>query len=74
MSDLDSNLKREVQRSLESMDRDYLKVAIAHRLSSVQNADRIFTVEDGEITESRTHQQLLDEGGTYAELHGIRQS
>ena len=72
-SDLDSNLEREVQRSIESMDREYIMVAIAHRLSTVQNADRIYTVEAGEITESGTHQELLDEGGKYAELHGIQQ-
>ena len=73
-SDLDSNLEREVQRSVESMDRDYIVVAIAHRLSTVQNADLIYTVEDGEITESGTHQELLAEGGKYAELYGIQQS
>jgi subfamily B ATP-binding cassette protein MsbA len=45
---------------------------IAHRLSTVKNADRIFTVDDGEIIESGTHQELLAEEGQYAELYTIQ--
>jgi len=71
-SDLDSNLERQVQAEIESMDRDYGIVAIAHRLSTVKNADRIHTVNDGRIIETGTHEELLDEGGTYAELYEIQ--
>lgn len=71
-SDLDSNLERQVQAEIESMDRDYGIVAIAHRLSTVKNADRIHTVDDGQIIETGTHKQLLDEGGMYAELYEIQ--
>lgn len=71
-SDLDSHLEREVHRSIETMDREYAIVAIAHRLSTVENADRIYTVENGEITESGTHHELLEKGGKYAELHAIQ--
>lgn len=71
-SDLDSNLEKEVQAAIESMDRNYGIIAIAHRLSTVQNADRIYTVDTGEIIESGTHRELLKEEGDYAELYTIQ--
>jgi subfamily B ATP-binding cassette protein MsbA len=71
-SDLDSNLEKEVQAAIESMDRDYGIIVIAHRLSTVKNADRIYTVDDGEIIESGIHQELLREEGEYAELYTIQ--
>jgi subfamily B ATP-binding cassette protein MsbA len=71
-SDLDSNLEKEVQAAIESMDREYGIIAIAHRLSTVKNADRIYTVDNGEIIESGTHQELLEEEGDYAELYTIQ--
>lgn len=71
-SDLDSNLEREVQDAIESMDREYGIVAIAHRLSTVKNADRIYTVDDGEIIEEGTHGELLADDGEYAELYAIQ--
>ena len=71
-SDLDSNLEREVQSAIEAMDREYGIVAIAHRLSTVENADRIYTVADGQITEAGSHDNLIDNGGQYAELYAIQ--
>ena len=71
-SDLDSNLKREVQAAIEAMDREYAIVTIAHRLSTVKNADRIYTLEDGKIIEERSHRELLDDDGEYAELYAIQ--
>jgi subfamily B ATP-binding cassette protein MsbA len=71
-SDLDSNLEKEVQAAIESMDRDYGIIVIAHRLSTVKNADRIYTIDDGEIIESGTHRELLAEEGEYAELYTIQ--
>jgi subfamily B ATP-binding cassette protein MsbA len=73
-SDLDSNIEREVQAAIESMERDYALVAIAHRLSTVKNADRIYTVEDGRITDVGAHDELLDDGGLYAELYATQRS
>jgi len=71
-SDLDSNLEREVQAAIEAMDREYGIVAIAHRLSTVKNADRIYTLDDGEIIEKGTHGELLADDGEYAELYAIQ--
>jgi len=71
-SDLDSNLEKQVQAAIEAMDRKYGIIAIAHRLSTVKNADQIYTVDSGEIIESGTHQELLAEEGDYAELYTIQ--
>ncbi|ACV47573.1 MULTISPECIES: ABC transporter ATP-binding protein [Halomicrobium] len=71
-SDLDSDLEKQVQRAIEEMDRNYAIITIAHRLSTVKNADRIYTVEDGRITERGTHNELVETDGKYAELYGIQ--
>jgi len=68
-SDLDTNIEHRVQSHIESMNRDYIIIAIAHRLSSIKRADRIFTLEDGEIIESGEHDALIDQGGKYAQLY-----
>ncbi|WP_435068268.1 ABC transporter ATP-binding protein [Haloplanus sp. C73] len=71
-SDLDSNLEREVQYAIETMERDYIIVTIAHRLSTVKNADRIYTLEDGRVSETGDHAELLERDGTYADLYAIQ--
>ncbi|MDZ7687751.1 MAG: ABC transporter ATP-binding protein [Halobacteriales archaeon] len=71
-SDLDSSLEKEVQASIEAMDRDYGIIAIAHRLSTVKNADTIYTLDDGEIIEEGSHKELLEDEGEYAELYAIQ--
>jgi len=71
-SDLDSNLEKQVQESIENMERDYAMIGIAHRLSTVQNADRIYTVDEGEIIETGRHEELIDNGGQYADLYAIQ--
>ncbi len=73
-SDLDSELEKQVQKSIESMDRDYAMIGIAHRLSTVKNANQIYTVSDGKITESGDHEELLQSDGEYAELYKIQSS
>jgi len=71
-SNLDTNLEQEVQESIESMERDYAIIGIAHRLSTIRNADRIYTVDSGEIVEVGTHEELLENGQRYAQLYGIQ--
>lgn len=68
-SDLDTNLENQVHSAIEDMARDYAVIAIAHRLSTVKNSDRIYTIEDGEITEQGPHEDLVQNGGIYAELY-----
>jgi len=73
-SDLDSGLERDLQASIESMDREVGIIAIAHRLSTVRNADRIYTLDDGLIVESGSHDELLEQTGSYAELYEMQSS
>jgi len=73
-SDLDSDLERQVQAAIENMDRDYAMIGIAHRLSTVQNADRIYTLDAGEIIETGPHEELVANDGQYAELYAIQSS
>lgn len=51
------------------MNRDITIIAIAHRLSTVKDADQIFTLEDGEIIEQGEHDTLLEEDSRYAQLY-----
>jgi subfamily B ATP-binding cassette protein MsbA len=71
-SDLDSTLEQQVQSAVESMDRDYGIITVAHRLSTIENADRIYTIESGEIIECGSHTDLLTDEGAYAELYTIQ--
>ncbi len=71
-SDLDPNLEQQVQTAIEKMDREYAIVTIAHRLSTIKNADRIYTVENGQITERGDHPKLISNNGKYAELYTIQ--
>ncbi len=71
-SNLDSSLENEVQQAIESMERDYAIVGIAHRLSTVRNADQIYTVEAGKIIETGRHAELMKSDGKYAELYNIQ--
>jgi subfamily B ATP-binding cassette protein MsbA len=68
-SDLDANIEQTVQTGIEAMDRTYATFVIAHRLSTVMNADRIYTVADGRIVESGSHSELIAQGGTYSSLY-----
>jgi ATP-binding cassette subfamily C protein len=65
-SALDNKTQQVVGKSLEGL--NATRVVIAHRLSTVINADQIFVMENGEIVESGTYAQLQDQGGKFAEL------
>ncbi len=67
-SSLDTVSERIVQTALDAAARGRTTVAIAHRLSTVVNADVIFVVDGGRIVETGTHAQLVDAGGVYARL------
>jgi subfamily B ATP-binding cassette protein MsbA len=73
-SDLDTNLEKEVQEAIEDMDRDYVMITIAHRLSTVKNADRIYTIQSGVVSEFGDHGDLIDRNGKYAELYATQSS
>lgn len=67
-SALDLQTEREVQDSLEKLLEGRSAVIIAHRLSTVQNADYIYYMEQGEIAEEGTPQELLQKQGKYYEM------
>jgi ATP-binding cassette subfamily B protein len=67
-SALDSESERLVQEALWSLMADCTSLVVAHRLSTIARLDRIVVVENGAITDTGTHQQLLSRDGTYARL------
>jgi ATP-binding cassette subfamily B protein len=71
-SALDAEGERMVQAALESAMRHRTTIVIAHRLSTVQRADRIVVLEAGEIVETGTHAQLVASGGLYARLAALQ--
>lgn len=68
-SALDNMTEMLVQQSLNELSQNRTTLVVAHRLSTVKNADEIIVVQDGIITERGSHDQLVEQGGTYAELY-----
>ena len=71
-SALDSESERHVQAALEELMRGRTTLVIAHRLSTVEHADRIAVLSQGRIAEMGTHAQLLEKGGIYANLYHLQ--
>ena len=69
---LDTESERRIQAALEQLVRDRTTLVIAHRLSTVEHADRIIVMNEGEITESGTHDELLAREGHYAQLYRLQ--
>jgi len=71
-SALDNESERQVQMSLETLMKGRTTVVIAHRLSTVQNANRIVVLDQGRIIESGSHEALIQQNGAYAALYKMQ--
>jgi subfamily B ATP-binding cassette protein MsbA len=71
-SALDNESERQVQASLETLMQGRTTLVIAHRLSTVQNADKIVVMDQGVVVEQGSHQELLAQGGAYASLYQMQ--
>ena len=68
-SALDSESEKSVQQALDTLMQDRTCVVIAHRMSTIRNADQILVLEQGTIAEQGTHQELLERKGLYYQLN-----
>ncbi len=71
-SALDTLSERLVQKAIDELSRDRTTLVIAHRLSTVQNADQIAVLDHGQVVETGTHTELLQKGNYYAQLCAIQ--
>ena len=71
-SSLDTESEKLVQEAIEKLMKDRTVLVIAHRLSTVKNADNIIVLEQGKIIEKGNHVELIDKKGKYSELYAVQ--
>lgn len=71
-SSIDTETEQLIQRAIERVMRDRTSIVVAHRLSTVQNANRIIVLHHGEVREQGTHQELLTQRGLYWKLYRLQ--
>ncbi|MDN4595057.1 ABC transporter ATP-binding protein [Polycladomyces subterraneus] len=71
-SALDLQSERLIQESLDRLAKDRTTIIVAHRLSTITHADRIYYIEGGRVKESGTHEELMALGGNYAKLFAMQ--
>jgi ATP-binding cassette subfamily B protein len=71
-SSLDSETEHEIQKDLEKLMRGRTSIIIAHRLSTIMHADKIIVMKKGEIVQTGTHRQLINQQGEYKKLWNLQ--
>ena len=71
-SALDSETEQGIQAELDRIARGHTTLVIAHRLSTVMDADEILVLDSGRIVERGSHRELLDAGGAYAQMWALQ--
>ena len=71
-SALDAQSEHKVQEALDRLMEHRTTVVIAHRLSTVRNADKIYVMEHGKVLQSGSHGELITQGGLYAHLYALQ--
>ncbi|ETZ20591.1 hypothetical protein N824_04375 [Pedobacter sp. V48] len=69
LSAVDTRTEEEILNNLGRIMNDKTSILIAHRISTIKNADKILVLDDGQIIEQGTHNELLQKGGAYAEMY-----
>jgi subfamily B ATP-binding cassette protein MsbA len=72
-SALDSETERVIQKNIDMLKGKYTIFIVAHRLSTIKNADRIFIIKDGNITKSGTYKQLLTDGTEFKRMVDLQE-
>lgn len=71
-SSLDNTTEILIQQALDELCKGRTTLVVAHRLSTIKNADEIAVISDGEIVEKGTHEQLMEQNGIYANLYKLQ--
>lgn len=71
-SALDTESERHIQQALDSLLKGRTSFVVAHRLSTIRNADRIVVMQNGRIAEIGTHEQLMEKNGVYHNLYSLQ--
>jgi len=71
-SSVDTETERMIQQNLEELTAGRTALVIAHRLSTIRRADRIIVIKDGRVDEEGHHDDLIEKGGTYADLWAVQ--
>ena len=73
-SNVDTRTELIIQRTMDELMKGRTSFVIAHRLSTVENADLILVVNNGDVVEQGTHKELLEHGGLYSEIYNSQYS
>jgi ABC-type multidrug transport system fused ATPase/permease subunit len=71
-SAVDMDTEFRIQKDLKAVMKDRTTIIIAHRISSLKHADEIIVLQDGEVAERGTHEELLHTGGSYKRIYDIQ--